>query len=946
MFRVQGAQGRRGVPQGPSSRGLQRFCVFLRGFCGFLVPNMFSMAAAGGLEEGFRSPPPGARPQVVYTIMNGNATKEGLTLDFEAMAEAGIGGMQIFDVGCDVPAGALEFNTPEWFDLMRHAHCEAKRLGLAMGVANCSGWSASGGPWVKPEDAMKVVVAAETSVKGPARFSGVLARTKNDNGFYEDIAVLAYPTPEKGAWIADLPAKCGKVRKTGFKRQPKAFAPEKVVAKDAIRDLSGRMAPDGTLKWDVPEGDWTILRVGFVCNGKKNHPATKNGRGLEVDKFSEGALGRHFEGYAGRLCREFGVSAATDNRTGFGNVHVDSWEVGCQNWTRGLEGEFEKRAGYPITPYLPVFAGRVVGSVEETERFLASFRRVLAELFEERHVRALARLCHENGLTLSAEPYGNSNADNIAFARELDEPMGCFWAKGTCGSGWDFDNTHAVAAAAHVLGKRIVAVEACTSGPPGGGRWLETPYSVKADCDRSFAAGGNRFCFHRYAHQPWTAPPRLPGMTMGRWGMHLERTQTWWPYAKGFFEYVARCQWMLQEGKGAADVLYWCGDASPNDGTAKVSLPAGFDYDICDTKALEAMRCAGGRLVAPSGAEYRLLVLPKGARRPAACKEDWPCAVSGNESTALKSLGVAPDCVCGADDFHWIHRKNDAADWYFVACGNKEECEIEVSFRQHGRAPQIWNAETGEIADAAEWRAEGERTVVRLRLPPKGSAFVVFGNKKARKRMPERGAAVASPVPGPWRVAFPVDWYSGGDAVKSVVMTNLADWTSFDDADVKYFSGTATYKTRVKRKGSKRGAAERVELDLGEVRDFAEVKANGKRLPPLWRPPFRLDITDAVGDAETIDLEIKVSNLWPNRLIGDDALCADDCKWRSFYVKWTKSTDTAIVEIPQWVKDGKPSPVGRRTFTTWKHWTKDDALLPSGLLGPVTLRVHRDNIHN
>ena len=126
-------------------------------------------------------------------------------------------------------------------------------------------------------------------------------------------------------------------------------------------------------------------------------------------------------------------------------------------------------------------------------------------------------------------------------------------------------------------------------------------------------------------------------------------------------------------------------------------------------------------------------------------------------------------------------------------------------------------------------------------------------------------------------------------------------------------------------------------LDLGEVKNFAEVTVNGKKYPPFWRPPFRVDITDAIKPgSDTLDLEIKVTNLWPNRLIGDDRLFEDDCEWIGRTRKGAK--EVKIKKIPQWVKEGKPSPTGRHTFTMFKHWSKEDELLESGLLGPVTIR--------
>ena len=128
------------------------------------------------LEDGFRNPPNSAKPHTWYHMMNGNITKEGITCDFEALAKAGIGGVQMFDAGCNIPPGPLAFNSPEWFDMLHHAASEARRLGLEICIPNCSGWSSSGGPWNMPSNGMKIVVFTETAVKGPSKFSGKLPR--------------------------------------------------------------------------------------------------------------------------------------------------------------------------------------------------------------------------------------------------------------------------------------------------------------------------------------------------------------------------------------------------------------------------------------------------------------------------------------------------------------------------------------------------------------------------------------------------------------------------------------------------------------------------------------------------------------------------------------------------------------------------------------------------
>ena len=1186
------------------------------------------------LEDGFKAPPDSAKPHTWYHMMNGNVTKEGITCDFEALAKAGIGGVQMFDAGCAIPPGPLKFNSDEWFDMFAHAHKEAKRLGLEICIPNCSGWSSSGGPWNPPENGMKVIRFTETKVKGPANFSGVIPRHKQDNGFYDDIAVLAYPTPKGNAKLSNLPEKMFAARGS-VKRDTKPVAKDALVLK--VVDLTQQMNKDGSLEWHVPAGDWTILRIGYICNGRCNHPASEKGRGLEVDKLSASAMDYHFEQYVTRLCKTLGIEPGKIGETGFNNILVDSYEVGLQNWTQGFDKTFEKRMGYSLWRYLPVFAGHIVGSVEESERFLEDFRRVVADLFAENYAGRLTELCHQHGLICSIEPYGNCPADNLQYGQDIDIPMAEYWstaARGAHHSG-GIGNSRLAATLAHVWGRRYAATESFTASPGPGGRWLTTPYHIKAQGDKVFAAGVNRIIYHRFTHQPWPGNKYLPGMTMGRWGMHLDRTQTWWPLAGDWFRYQTRCQWMLQEGMFAADVLFWCGEEVPLGGT-DTKLPAGYDYDYCATQAFLQLKVENGRVVAPGGVSYALLVLPNtdtmsevcvkkvgelldaGAKissvsrpvrapglrgwygRAVSSKPPYRDLVASvwakgviekSAGDALASLGIAPDFATETPDASWIHRRSADADWYFVALDNAAPVKFEASFRQTGRIPEIWDAETGCIRDASAWREENDRTIVSLDYNISGSSFIVFRKGRAASMMPPTAVSSKPPyqhptsvnatvsvrpdpvikekphtlvikkaeygvfgterpdcanvtklikpgvtivanntsmggdpavnkvkqlevryttirhgklkrdvvnegsrytmpkgtrligawygvidpewnppvgptvidvteklaslvkngeidvvaenelagrdplfktvkqmvvtyvydgkeytvtlkeherfklpankltpppppdwewkcgkilawqplsaeialsdgtkktvaalpqvgvlVPGPWNVAFPAGW----DAPASATFDSLIPWNEHNDNGIKYFSGTATYTKRIDCEEALALVAnsDRVMLDLGVVKNFAEVTVNGKKFPVLWKPPFRVDITDAiqrVGDnapyhrgdpngraacpqaaADAIDIEIKVTNLWPNRIIGDDTLYADDCEWEGKPRRGVK--EFGVKEIPQWVKDGKPSPTGRHTFTTWRHWSKEDDLLPSGLIGPVILR--------
>jgi hypothetical protein len=967
----------------------------------FLVLFAFANASAQSLEAGFRDPPASARPHTWYHLMNGNVTRAGITRDFEALATAGIGGATLIDVASGIPAGDLAFNSEDWFGLVEHAASEARRLGLELCLENCSGWSAAGGPWVTPDLAMKSLVWTETRATGPARFSGVLPRTSQDNGFYRDIAVLAFPTP--AAELAGNPLRIADHAKKIFADRDKndfrfdnlAATPEAAAGQAidgaSLVDLSSAMASDGSLDWQMPGGDWTILRFGYICNGVCNHPATAQGVGLEIDKLSAAAAEAHFDRYMARICDRLGPLAGNVT-SGLNAVLIDSHEVGCQNWTDGFEAAFGETAGYPLRPWMPVLAGRVVGDTGSSERFLEDFRRVIADLFAKNYAGRYAEKCHARGLQLQIEPYGNCPSDDLQYGAAADVPMAEFWSRAALGDhSVDTRNSRMAAHLAHVWGRRVAAAEAFTGDPAVGSRWLTTPFTIKAQGDRAFANGINRVVYHRFVHQPWTDVDRLPGMTMGKYGMHFDRTQTWWQHVGPWLLYQARCQWMLQEGTFCADVLFFGGDEAPN-GVGYDSQPlGGHGWDICATEALEALTVSNGRIVAPGGVSYALLALPSRAFASAralraverlldagarVCCEQRPTRAygapgqSGADETiradvariwangvmecapaaALQRLGIerdfrVPEAVerAGAS---FIHRRDGSADWYFVALNNEETIEFEASFREAGRVPEIWNAETGEIAEAALWRVESGRTTVALSLPPSGSVFVVF-RTSASSPSSSSSPSSATLVSGPWQVTFPVAWYSGGAAVKTRDWPALQDWTSDDDPDIRYFSGTATYRTSFELKMENGKLPGQVMLDLGDVRNFAEVTVNGKTFPVLWRPPYRVDITDALPQAEdatnefsifNFQFSIRVTNLWPNRLIGDDFL-EDDCNWRS---GTNGDRRDGLWSIPDWVTRGEPSPTGRHTFTTWRHWTKDDTPLPSGLLGPVTVSVPGD----
>ena len=976
------------------------------------VPSSAALSA-GLSRETFRNPPHEAKPHTWWHWMNGNVTKEGIAADLEAMARVGIGGAQIFDAGLALPKGPVAFASDAWFDCLVHADREAKRLGIDLCIANCSGWTSSAGPWITPELSMKYVVDTTVRMKGGERFDGRLPLPKKTNGFYEDIAVLAFPEPSAAkAALLDLPDFDVQVFRgrgnfrmgagEGGPQMPLRITDELApagacVASREIVDLTSQMRSDGSLVWEAPRSHaaWIVLRVGYMANGRTNRSASKAGLGLECDKLDPHALDVHFDAYVGRLLKRLPKDRALKG------VLLDSYDVFGQNWTRGFERSFAEMTGYPVTKFLPVLAGYPVDCAARTETFLRDFRRVISTLFSRNYSGRLRARCNENGLILYCEPYGNGPFNDLEFARECDVPMSEFWRprEADCDLAalsrqtnrsymecrWGnkaLGNSKTIAATAHVWGRRIVGAEAFTSYPDSGsGRWLASPFAMKLQCDRVFSEGVNRMIFHRYVHQPWTNPTRYPGMTMAAYGAHLERTQTWWEHgAKEFFTYMARAQHLLQAGTFVGDVLVCVPGEAPEYGTDG-EIPLGYDGDRCHPAALlESKVVAGGAVEVPGGTRYRVVCVPEKSSAAvtaavARLVASGATAVPyGEVGAALKRLGCTPDFICDDRDVTWIHRRASDDDFYFVAVPNKEQKKVVCSFRVSGKVPELWDPVTGDATalDNSRFRiTPGGRTEVTLDCPPLHSVFVVFRPLDSGPvpistgSVPNCSGPVPvpmgpAPVEGVWDVSFREPGAEHDIATAKYPI--LESWTKNENPDIRYFSGTARYfiKFHFRSYGDcphgkggcpqedsgacpQNGGAcpqgKRVILDLGEVREIAEVTVNGRAYPAIWKPPYQVDITDALDGRGapngTIDIEIKVTNLWPNRLIGDARL-PDDCAWDD----GKKSKGYPLVKAwPDWLLRGSPSPTGRHAFSTCRLWTADDPLLESGLLGPVQLLI-------
>lgn len=691
-----------------------------------------------------------------------------------------------------------------------------------------------------------------------------------------------------------------------------------------VIDLTAKLAADGTLEWEVPPGRWTVLRFGYSLTGAKNRPAVPAALGYEVDKLSRKHLEEYLRGYTDPLARVLGPLYGKSLRY----VLLDSWEAGMQNWTEEMLGEFRSRRGYDPVPYLPALAGRIVVSSEVSDRFLWDFRRTLADMFAENHYGAANEFLRRQGIGTYSEAAGVSleiSEDTLLNKKQVDIPMGEFWMRDLHPPSMYYVDVRGAASAAHVYGKSIVAAESFT----GGG--YDSPFALKKVADYWFAQGINRIVFHTSAHQPLDTKP---GNTMV--GTHINRNITWAEQARPFMNYLARNSFMLQRGLPVADLAYLLNEGAPSTmpfwgAGLKPAPPAGYDYDYVNADALLTRMSVGadGRLVMPDGVSYRLLVLPEVERMTVPVLRKLRELVRGGATILgpkpLKSPGLAgypeadqevqsiaselwgdldgvsrtrraygkgtvvwglapaevlawlrvlPDVEYGRGpdaELTWIHRREREADIYFVANRADRAQDFEVRFRVDGKEAELWHADTG-TSEAAGYRSADGRTTVPLHLEERDSVFVVFRRTAAStsRVMTRTNLSTLAMLGGPWEVSFPPNL----GAPEKIRLAELASWTANPVEGVKYFSGTAVYTKTLQAQRGLFQTGRRILLDLGAVKDIAEVSLNGRALGVLWKPPFRVDVTGALKPGANL-LEIKVTNEWTNRIVGDRSAPAE-----------------------------------------------------------------------
>jgi len=1047
------------------------------------------------IEIGFVKPPDSIQTSVYWYWLSDNISKEGVVKDLEAMKAVGINRAFIGHIGLeDIPYGKVKLFSDEWWDILHTALKRAGELGIEIGLFNSPGWSQSGGPWVKPNQAMRYLASSETVVKGPQKVTQQLERPTGD---FQDVQVIAFSAPKdytrtlaalspKLSAVPTIPAlshlmDTNKETEVSLPAQQavqinlstpedftarsltlypakrnmqldvklealvngdykeikqfkvdrknnelnvgfEPYAPvivsfdavsttnfrltianasseagiaeleisaipkverfkEKTLAKmhptplpywhdyqwepqvevkdsaylipkSAVLDITDKMNADGTLNWEVPAGEWVVLRTGMLPTGVKNGPASPEGTGLEIDKINHEHVIKHFDAFMGEILQRI---PAEDRKT-FKVAVQDSYEMGGQNWTDDFLAKFEKQFGYNPKSYVPVMYGHVVGSQEESDRFLWDLRRFVADQVAYEYVGGLRDVSHQHGLTIWLENYGHWGfpGEFLQYGGQSDEIGGEFWSEGELG---DIEN-RAASSAAHIYGKTKVSAESFTAAGNTFGRY---PAMMKQRGDRFFTEGINNTLLHVYIQQPYE--DKKPGVNAW-FGNEFNRFNTWFYDMDMFVAYLKRCNFMLQQGKYVADVAYFIGEDAPKmTGVQDPALPKGYSFDYINGEVIrERLDVKNGQLVLPDGMAYRLLVLPQlETIRPELLKKISDLVKRGGAilgprpkrspslqhfgeadrgvqkmadelwgnidgknvkehkvgkglvmqglsmQEALDKMHVLPDLATAEKDpILFIHRTLQEGEIYFVS--NQEDQPISVSphFRVGGKSPELWNATTGKMRDLEEYTTTDSTIAIPLKLAAYESAFIIFrknmtNEKEEINRLNFPDAISRTALTSPWEVRF--DSISGGPG-KLVVFEKLTDWSQHENPLIKYYSGTAYYSTSFSL-DSTFNQQEKVWLDLGNVVALAKVKVNGKDLGGVWTPPYKVDITEVLQQGDN-RLEIKVVNTWRNRLVGDQQLPESE----------------------------------RRTWTLVNPYTPEDKPTTSGLLGPVVIETY------
>ena len=731
-----------------------------------------------------------------------------------------------------------------------------------------------------------------------------------------------------------------------------------------VVDLTSRVR-DGWLDWEIPEGSWRIWRFGFSLLGRVNGPASPEATGLEVDKLDAAAVRRYYDNYLGmyqeasrgRLGEAIHCLMIDSYESGKG-----TWTATLEQEFHRRRG-YALRPWMPVLTGTVLesaerseqflFDWRQTLGELMAENHYDVVNDILAPYGMKRYTEA-----HERRSAFVG--------DGMMVKRSADVPMSAIWVHYRDGWYSSYPVAEAdireSASVAHIYGQNVCAAESFTVNGTigkydGYPAYQCAPFNLKRLADAAMAEGLNRFVVHTSVHQP--SDSLVPGLALGPYGQYFNRHDTWAEEARAWTDYLSRSCYLLQQGRWTADLAWFYGEDKNLTAVyyeQRPAVPAGYNYDFVNADILlHRFRLSKGCLTTPTGMRYRALVIDKDVkymslpvlrriRRFARAgvlvygpKPQHKAGLRGSErrfrriadrlwdsgrypvrndislAFALAEAGIAKDADWNAGraltppgraddcspDLRFVHRHLPEGELYWVANISPDARKLTVSFAVSGLRPEVWHADTG-VREEPSWRQRDGRTEVDLSFVRDDAQFILFteATEDSARTAPVRTERATMEIPGPWTLSFQP---GRGAPASPVTMPALRSLSESPVEGIRYFSGTATYRTSFEVLEGP-AAGETPILDLGEVHHMARVILNGKDLGLVWKPPYRLTPGEALKEG-TNELEIRVTDSWANRLIGDRRLPLEK----------------------------------RLSYTVVQFYTADDEPIPAGLVGPVRL---------
>lgn len=940
----------------------------------------------------------GSTPYVLWQWMNGCVTKEGITYDLEAFKRVGIKNVQQFLVGgseADITDPEITVLGDKWMNLMRFSLDECKRLGMDFGTHNCPGWSSSGAPGLKVEESMQKLVWEKTSLPGSNSTTTPVIKAKIDTvwNYYKDICLIAIPrnetilTKDKIIVITDGLDKSDKLKRAlpqgewdvlrfGHTAIGKMNLTAPVSGQGLEVDKLSRKALDSFWKlypakllamagdhagktfkrfeidsYEAKNQDWTpdmanefinrrgyaiypwlVVMAGYTVESKDVTARFKYDWQRTINEL----FASNYYGYLNELIHKVQGLEFLVEPYGTGSKNFDDLairDIGdmvmCEFWTK--PSTWGWNSILPVSSNAHVNGKKIVAAEAFTGQPQYAFQTDLAAL------KVSGDIAFSEGVNLFVL---HASAHQPWPQVKPGMTMGWWGTQfGPSQTWWDHGAVQWVQYVTRcqtILQKGLFVGDLCYL-QLNSQKETKTPQGYKADiCNEKelltrFSVKENKLM--------------LPdGMSYRI--LILPNSCKVEPELANKIEKLVN-DGAIVVGTGFTGSPGLNGFKTTNNEIRAISERLFGTFDSKDTIAKKVRKVGKGKVYS---------------------------SYSAQEALEMENISKDIEVLNNEKDVAWIHRKEGDEHYYFISNSSEKKKSIQITFRISGMQPEIWNPVTGQISNALVWETVNKRTTVCLNLEANGSSFVVFRNISKRKSgivktitinnesinvnanitpdyklilnpkgvyklILQNGKTILKEQNNePETILLNDNWdirfQENRGAPSSAHFEKLISWPLHPDSGIKFFSGSAHYKKTFQLNSKQLKSNKRIIIDLGEVKNVATIKVNQKEVVVIWNPPFSADITDYCLTGENV-LEITVTNLWPNRIIGDKTQ-PDDCVWGVM----RGSIGRNLQEVPDWVKNKTERPSKNRiTFCTVDFFNKDTPLLPSGLIGPVQITI-------